>query len=68
MPVNRIIATEEILWPNFSKSNHHDQDPVVYKVDNAIHLTSLHSVVNAVFSLKLIRWIVTYEAGCFNVG
>ena len=64
MPVNRIIATEEILWPNFSKSNHHDHDPVVYKVDNAIHWISLHSVVNAVF----IRWIVTYEAGCFNVG
>ena len=59
MPVNRIIATEEILWPNFSKSDH--QEPVDQKVDNAIHWITLHSVVNAIVSLILLRWIVIYE-------
>ena len=61
MPVNRIIATEEILGANFSKSDHHDQEPVVQKVENAIHWITLHSVVNSVLSLILIRCIVSYE-------
>ena len=59
MPLNRIIATEEILWPNFSKSDH--QDPADQKVDNANHRITLHSVVNAALSLILISCMVIYE-------